>query len=64
MTNQQIEVRVNELRDLIEEESMNCIEFGTLSNKIKLYSEEILKLQKECVHEFQNNICIYCGKEK
>lgn len=33
----------------------------TLNNEIELLFKEIMSLQKKCPHDFEKNVCIYCG---
>lgn len=63
MTNMEIYKRISDLRECIRSEfQSNTFQFN---HKINEYQEEILTLQEQCDHKFdENNICYNCGKRR
>lgn len=55
----EIKTRVNEIDSKIAE----AVNTFILSPEIKNLMEEKAALRAQCTHEFENGVCIYCGKE-
>ena len=56
----QLKIKAADLRKKIE----NCYTQFLFDPNIKEYKEELDKLQKQCIHQYENGHCIWCGKEE
>lgn len=55
-----IQKRTNSIRAEIGE----MLDEFVLNPKIKELRIELHNLQKECPHEYENGVCVYCGVKK
>lgn len=60
MSQDEIKMKVDEIDNKIAEAVRTFI----LSPELKDLMEEKAALRAQCVHEFENGKCIYCGKEE
>lgn len=61
MTGLEIKERITENNEKIEKASKPFI--FTLNRTIETLIKENAALQEKCPHEFEGDVCIYCGKE-
>lgn len=56
----QLKIKAADLRKKIQ----NCYTQFLFDPNINEYKEELDKLQKQCIHQYENGYCIWCGKEE
>ena len=57
-TKEQIRAKINQ-NNLIMQSLFNPNQF-TLNEKVRELQAENFELQKQCIHEFLNGVCVYC----
>ena len=62
ITGEEIRNRIGEIYQ--EMEAISEPSLGILNEKIRDMFVEVDELQTLCIHEFQDGVCIYCGKEE
>lgn len=56
----QLKIKAADLMKKIE----NCYTQFIFDPNINEYEEELNKLQRQCIHQYENGHCIWCGKEQ
>ena len=59
-----IKQAVDNLSEQIETEIQISLDTGEFNPMIENLRNEVEKLQSMCEHQYNNNVCIYCGKEE